>query len=275
MKKENLETLLLAYEECKYPYHMLNALEKISETETNLIKKLECIPDEIKKEWEDVNSLAYDCAAFDDKWFKDYFNFALTVTVYPYFITAVSDLHDSEEEELLLMRVIPDLAKTLKELFVLETELERTNPKRRNKVKITNQLLEITDAVLMKASNYWKYWKSRAEEITERLPLEKILDTFHSLGIRGMDDVIKLLLPDAVTSLLFHINFTNVFFNELQLLANGIEKRQYSNKVLKKILNAMGKESLYKTDRPLEEQLMDIYSAMIFIYWSVKDKTCK
>lgn len=272
MNKSDLKVVLDAFEECKHPYHMLTALEKVSEKETDMLKKLENIPSEVKKEWEDVDTVVYNCATYDDKSFKDYLTFAITVTVYSYFKKAISDLSYGEMMELLDMRVIPDLAKTLKELWVREMELESNKPDRRNKTRITNQLFTITNALLEKAKTCFMRWKYTVEKIANNLPLDEILNTLHSFGIRGMDEVIKALLPDAVTSLLFHINFEGVFFRELKLLADGMEKRMYSDEVLTKILNAMGNRSLYKAGSPVEEQLLSIYTEMIFIYWDVKDK---
>lgn len=276
MKTSFLKTVCDVHEKSKRPCLLLDAIETISAQETNIYKKLEGIlaeTNKVQKEWSDsTDTIAYDCAVYDDKYFKDYLRYAIITIIQPYFAEVIHDVMENYWYEFAQMRAVPDLAKVLKELMIREYELESTNPNRKNKVKIMNQLLEITDALLNKASEYWYEWKRRVYKISSDIPLDEVLDTFHLMGICGMDEVIKSFIPDAVTSLLFHIPFMNEFFSELKKSSDGIEKRQYSDKTLTNILNTMGTRTLFKTGKRVEDQLASIYAETISIYWETEGK---
>ena len=59
MKNTLLSILTQLYEESKRPFHLLNAIETVSEQETNIFKKLEGILTETQKsreEWRNSNN---------------------------------------------------------------------------------------------------------------------------------------------------------------------------------------------------------------------------
>ena len=126
-------------------------------------------------------------------------------------------------------------------------------------------MLEITDAMLKKAEQYWRKWRYTAEEIANNIPLDEILEYLHEQGFTGIDEVLKSLLPDAVASLLFHVHSEDVFLYQLKEKSLGYEKDELSDWVQSEILECLTKGYLYRDDMPVEEQLTSIYDKMMMI----------
>lgn len=272
MKKLQLDIMRAVFEECNYPYHELNALEKVSAEETGLLRILENIPSEVKKDWEGIDTSMYDRAVSKDKNFCHLLKLVVAEAVSPYFDKAVKCFNTREWTDLMEMGFMPNLAITMKELCVRVFELREIKPGMKHKVRMNRQLLDIIEALVNRVTMYWRHWKYVVEEIANNLPLDEILDTVHSCAIYNMDEVIKAILPDIITSLLFYVNCQDLFLFRTIERSEGIERKMYSDKILDKILDTMGKRYLYKQTEPLEEQLITVYTEIMCIYLGVEDK---
>lgn len=253
-------------EACKTPFHMLDAIKEVSERETNVLEKMKAIPIESGALWRDgIDTDAYDEAVLEDVYYEDEVRAYLVSAVYPYFVKGMKSIVVNEHDELMDMRYLANLVPLVEELLLKALHNYSIFGNCNHNEKKINYLLEITDAMLKKAEQYWRKWRYKAEEIANNTPLDEILGYLHEQGFTGIDEVLKRLLPDAVASLLFHVHSEDVFLYQLEEKYLGYEKDALSNRVQSEILECLAKGYLYRDDMPVEDQLTSIYDNMMMI----------
>lgn len=274
MKNTLLNILTQLYEESKRPFHLLNAIETVSEQETNIFKKLEGILTETQKsreEWRNsIDTTVYEKAKLSDEHFEDKLYYSLIQALKTNFMKFIQGMDKTELEELLDMRYLTELAELLQALTV--RVLKQGCPNRKHEARAMNQIWELTDATMKKACFYWKRWRYTVNNILENLPLDKILTHLHEDNFTDMDEVIKSYLPDAVTSLLFHSDDIDSFIlKRFGVIVNGISIMPFTDKIVCASLDYLGKGCLINADKPVEEQLKTIFTELYFHVYPIVD----
>lgn len=262
-----------AYYGYVYAKSMMDAIVHMQDSDKTTLEKLKHLEDVSTQVEEElysripVGTVLYDGKEYEDMIMDEMeLKYQLAQILEPYMEKIQKRYTKEQESELFAFRNISHLTATLMKLVEITTINQVYNRKRKMEL-----LLELVEAILGEAKEFWCKWSYQVEEISHNLPLDKIVAALSKAGYAGFEDAVELMLPEVVAT--FLINYKDGIFlmKRLRMLADK-ENETYEDDLegYKQVLESLEKGFLLQKNIPLKEQLYGLNNNIIITLHEVQ-----
>lgn len=257
-----------AYCQKVYSKTMMDTVVEVQNCSLDVMEKLKLIIDRTK----DVEETLYPCLAkvslrhegevYMEEWMEDtMLRYLVAKAIHPH-IQKVQERYKGEQRnDLYEYRNITYLARNIVNMMEVLTHTGSVN-----RTCVMNKLLEIVDAILEKAADFWQKWSCEVEEVIHNLPMEEFLDNLHKEGYYNLDIAATRMMPEVVATYFLYYHPTDYLLYQLKLQANGEDiEPECSTVGYQEALIALDKGQLLEKNVPLKEQLQEILDNILLI----------
>ena len=252
---------LEAYSYHVYAKSMMDVILEVQDLDEDVLEKLGCIYSTLKF----TERALYKYVSLSDNFITSItdeleLKYRLAEDIYPYIEKIQKRYTKEQERELLAFKNIIALVHTLMDLIRI-TAMEQVNNRKR-KMEI---LLQIVNAVLKEAGDFWNKWKYEAEEILHNLPIDEIGQIFY-YEYDVHPKAVELMMPEVVATFLLDYKGGESLFHRLRMSAERIVDRHDERlEGYKQVLEFLEKGFLLQKNIPLKEQLYGLNNEIMVI----------